>query len=512
MHSFSQTFKALAGRMTILVAGAFFFLPFHLHAQFDLTTRTHEAYDQILNLRFDSAFFLLRQENRENPGNLIPVYLENYTDFFRLFIGEDKLEFEAAKPKKGLRLDQLEQGDRSSPYYRYCQAGILMQWAFIRLKFGEYTTAAFELRKAYNLLEENQALFPDFTPNKLNLGVLHIILGMVPAQYQWLVQIAGMEGDVNMGFSELQEVVNLPPDYPGSWLFTPEAFFYSAVAMANLYFDEERSIEMIDWYMRDQQQGVLAKSPLFLYAQASLLAKAGRNEDVLALLKDYQPARDAYPFLFLYYLKGSAQLQKLDLNAYKSIDQFLDAFNGINYIKSGYQKMAWNFLLLGDTSRYFEEIGYAGTRGSAIVDEDKQAHSEQNVGIIPAVPLLKARLLYDGGYYRAALSVLLDTPLDQYIRSRKDLVEYLYRLGRIYHAMDNLPKAISYYSQTVDKGSKIPHYFAANAALQLGLIHEQSGNIAAADSNYRLCITLKYDEYENSIRQKAKAGLNRIKR
>ena len=39
---------------------------------------------------------------------------------------------------------------------KYYWLGIHLQWAFARLKFEEYLTAAYEIQKAYSLLEENQ--------------------------------------------------------------------------------------------------------------------------------------------------------------------------------------------------------------------------------------------------------------------------------------------------------------------------------------------------------------------
>ncbi len=84
---------------------------------------------------------------------------------------------------------------------------IHLQWAVARLKFKEYFTAAVEINKAYRLLEKNAEMFPEFVPNKISLGVLHIMIGMVPDKYQWLLNIISMEGSVVQGREELNHVL-----------------------------------------------------------------------------------------------------------------------------------------------------------------------------------------------------------------------------------------------------------------------------------------------------------------
>jgi len=44
------------------------------------------------------------------------------------------------------------------------------------------------------------------------------------------------------------------------------------------------------------------------------------------------------------------------------------------------------------------------------------------------------------------------------------------------------------------------------------LIYENKGAYARADSAYHLCLSIKPREYKTSLHQKAKAGLNRLKK
>ena len=70
--------------------------------------------------------------------------------------------------------------------------------------------------------------------------------------------------------------------------------------------------------------------------------------------------------------------------------------------------------------------------------------------------------------------------------------------------------AIQYYEQTISNGKNYSYYFAANSALMLGILYEGKGNAAKAEDYFRVCLNFRDHEYQNSIDQKAKAGLNRL--
>ena len=61
-----------------------------------------------------------------------------------------------------------------------------------------------EANKAYNLLKRNEAEFPDFILNKEGLGMLHILIGSIPDQYQWIFKTFSMRGILKKGMEELE--------------------------------------------------------------------------------------------------------------------------------------------------------------------------------------------------------------------------------------------------------------------------------------------------------------------
>ncbi len=67
-----------------------------------------------------------------------------------------------------------------------------------------------------------------------------------------------------------------------------------------------------------------------------------------------------------------------------------------------------------------------------------------------------------------------------------------------------------FYEKTIANGSQSKRYYAGNSALKLGEIYEQEKQVSKAIFYYSLCLELDFDEFENGIQSKAKAGLKRI--
>jgi tetratricopeptide (TPR) repeat protein len=92
--------------------------------------------------------------------------------------------------------------------------------------------------------------------------------------------------------------------------------------------------------------------------------------------------------------------------------------------------------------------------------------------------------------------------------------EYHYRRGRILHELKRWPEAEIAYLQAINQGRNLERYFAANAALQLGLIYEAQKRADEAAQYFNMAIGgfPENKEYRNGIEQKARAGLQRIGR
>ncbi|MEW6468245.1 MAG: tetratricopeptide repeat protein [Bacteroidota bacterium] len=473
-------------------------------AAFDFNSSCKVAYGHILSLRFEKGKELIAAEKKKNPQNSAVLLLENYMDFLTLFISEEKKQFDSLEKNRSLRLKILEKESKGNPWYLYAQAEINLQWAFARLKFSEYLAAATEINKAYDLLKENEKKFPAFIPGKKSFGLLHALIGTIPDEYKWVVEMVGITGTVRQGVGELKEVLEKSgEEYE---FIADEALFLLSFIEHNLDNDEEELKQVSGLLDKKNISG----SPLLVYTAASIAVHTGKGDKALQLLSKRPQGKDYFPFHYLDYLHGVALLNKLDTSASFYFSQYLTRFRGVNYIKSALQKLAWCEVLKGNTQAAKKYYALVIKSGNSLTDEDKQAQKEALSETLPHPILLKARLLFDGGYYTLSLKTLTEVKPSEVFTGPKEFLEYIYRLARIYHRSGNIPKAVKYYEETLKQGEKYPYYFAANSALHLGLIWESAGDKKKAAEYFKKVLSFKDHEYKNSIDQKAKAGLSRV--
>jgi tetratricopeptide (TPR) repeat protein len=142
-------------------------------------------------------------------------------------------------------------------------------------------------------------------------------------------------------------------------------------------------------------------------------------------------------------------------------------------------------------------------------ESDRYAMTEACRVRIPNTELLKARLLFDGGYYLKALEVVEGIRFDALTAVGQ--LEYRYRSGRIYDELGREYDALFAYKMVISSGSNSQEYFACAAALYAGMLYERKGEIGNADLYYRICMNMHPEEYKSGLHQRAKAGLSRIK-
>ena len=490
-----------------LIAVSIIFLtsaPLLATPRFEFTPKVKKAYEYVFSLRFNEARSTILQIKLEDPDNLLIYYIENYIDFFTVFINEDKEEFKALVKNKDYRIDRIKEGNKESPYYLYAQAEIRLQWALARTKFEEYFTAFTEVRMAYKQLSKNQKQFPDFIANKKSLGILHALVGTVPDSYRWGVKLlGGMSGTIEQGQREIREVI----DYSNrnEFIFKEETLVLYAFLMLHLKNQDE-----IAWNIINSGSLTCKDSPLACFAMANVAMRTGRNDEAISLLMNRPKGGQFETFHYLDFMLGLAKMYRQDKDAIIYIERFISNFKGRNYIKEAYQKLAWHHLLNNNTSGYYLNISLCRSKGEKMIEADKNALKEAKSGEIPDKTLLEARLLFDGGYYKRAYTILQNTSENRF-HKKKFQLEYNYRLGRVTHKLNRLTEALIYYQRTIDEGSKERYFFACNAALQLGHIYEDLNQPGKAKEYYKLCLSLKPDEYRNGLHQKAKAGLNRLK-
>ncbi|WP_316790175.1 tetratricopeptide repeat protein [Pedobacter frigoris] len=484
---------------------AFFLVfPLPLFANFDFNANCLKAYQNIFELKIGAARQLIAAEKKANPNNAIVPLLENYADYFYLLTSESKQEFDQLEKSKSKRLDLIEEADRNSPYYLYAQAEINLQWALIRGRYGEYFTAAREIKKANGLLLDNQKKFPAFQLNAKGLGLINAFLGNLPdGILKSTLATFGIKGNLQSGIAMLDK---LAEGLPSSKFepFYEEVIFYYAFVLNDIAHSPMAYSKTMKYTARISDSSLLKT-----YLQALVSSKNGHNDEAISIL-ERRPTGSVYQaFPYLDFLEGAAKLNKLDYSSSADFGRFLQTNKGVNYIKDANLHLGWISLLKGDTGAYSGFMAKVKSNGYAYQEKDKQALNEANESV-PNKSLLKARLLFDGGYHAKALDLLSDVKQESFSAGR-DRTEFYYRRGRINDELNKEDAALSDYQNAINSGKGLRYYFAANAALQIGKIYENKKNYAKARQAYNVAIQMKNHDYESSIETQAKAGLNRIK-
>lgn len=483
-----------------------FFIPLFLSytslaAGFVFDPGTKKLYREAFSLQLSQTDHIFEK----GSTNAAYAYIGNYADFLKAFISEQETDFIRLKERIDSRLASIDRVPDSNPWKKLARGEMLLEYAVMKFKWGEYLSSAYYFRKAFFVLEENRKQFPAFIPTLKALGFFHAAIGTVPENYKWISNLIGLRGTIGQGCKELQYAQMKVKNHPEWDFLFDELVFLNAFAHG--HFKKDYMIARTAF--SDSVFGATDRGGLHVFIEANTLSLMGQYDEALEALRLFHADSNAYPLLYLHYMRGHLLLNRLEPVAEKHFNKFVSQFKGKSFIKSAWHKMAWIRLLKGDAKGYKECMNKVKATGTDFTDEDKQALKEALSGEVPDIRLLRSRLLFDGGLYERSLQELAGSG-DSSFAKRRNKAEYTYRLGRIHDKLGKKNLAIQFYSITYDKWRAEPWYYAANSALMLGTVYEEWGDRDLARIWYRKTIALRNHEYQNSIDQKAEAGLSRM--
>lgn len=478
----------------------FTFLSFQSSASFYYTPALEKAYKDILELKIEPAKQLISIEQIKDPSNGIAVYLQSLAETSELFLSEDIPKYQIAKSSEAAYLKAIGNNDqKTSPYYKFCLAEIKLQWAFAKMKFGDEVGAVLECKQSLSLLNENLQRYPTFVPTKKSLGLLNIVLGSIPSSYSWLASTLGFSGNVDTGMNMLEEVAG------SKTIFYQEALMMKILAEQYILNKDEKMIGIKQ--LHDQHPSNL----LYTYLYAAILSKHSQSETALLIIRHVPSGEDYLKFPFIDYLHGDLLLQNGNYVASRIyFNKFLLNFKGKNLLKDTYYKLFLSYWLNNEDAAAMTYWRLIPTLGQTVYESDKYANKIALSNELPDKKLAMIRLFTDGGLYTKALAILNETNISDFYL-KKDKIEYYYRAARLYHKSGRIHEGIEYYKKVISVSNGTNYYFAPNSALQLGYIYQQLANKELAVYYFNMAISYKNHEYENSIEQKAKAGLNQLK-
>ena len=492
-------------RFTLWAGLLLILFPAQARDAFDFSAPLQAAYSDIQKLRIGAASTLLKAERKKGTGNGFIPYLESYADFFYYLVTDDQKSYNQHFAKKqDARLQEIAALSDKSPYQRMLMAEVRLHSAFVKLKFGNRTSGGWDIIRANRLLSENARLFPDFVPHLKTLGLLHVMIGSVPEEYQWVARLMGLRGDIALGLKELAEVEKKSP------VFAREARVVSLLLKAYMLSPDEFPLpELRELPYREPD------NLLFHFLSASVLMKRGESRSAQEIL-DKAPLGGSYlDFPFLHYMKAELALYAARYtDAQTGFQYFIDHSQGINFVKDAlFKQFLSQWLKQGEISK--ELLDKIVSTGAQNVEADKHAQrmaerflrgeisGEQRI-------LFKARYAFDGGYLTDAENLLRPQHESSFahLHSR---IEYNYRMGRILQQQHKWKEAIPFLTRAVTLNQGYDYYYGPSAALQLGYIYQDLGQPDQAVTWFEKALSFKKHEYKNSIDNKARAALTRIR-
>jgi hypothetical protein len=477
-------------------------------ASFDFNTRCRNAYEQMMLFDFSEAQSILNQEKKLHPNNKVTQYIEAYIAFWKAALNENLTDMEQYDNLANTVINAISKDQQNSPFKNYFLSDMYLRGAYLKAMEKSYMTAAYRFNKAYNLSLKNQKEYPNFIPNKKLVGLMNVGIGSVPKKYNWVLTVFNFEGDINQGLSELNQLLIISAHEPKYHYLLSESLLIYSFTMLNFEVNKEKEEELLKIYDWDIINNELTKNQFMIFGKASFLKHLKKNNEAIECVLSRKPNKTSMHFYYLDYMLGECLLYRQDSLAANYLSKYVTEYHGLSYRRSACQKWAWTYLLDGKQIEYRKKIKLLLTFGDDNRDSDQQATKEAESGISPNVTLLKARLLFDGGYYKKANHVLKTANTQNF--TKRDRMEYLYRFARIYDEWGKQDLAITNYKRSIATGQNLDYYFAANSALHLGYIYERKGDLKMAKTLYQKCLDMDFEEYHNSITQKAKAALNRL--
>ena len=486
--------------------------PFFLFLLFALTLNTKAQNRPVSNhidtsiisayhLLFDLKYNQIRNslDNKYNSKSVSfynPYYLF-ITDFVEyLSIGDEDL-YNRIVNTYSRKIDELDEYNNKTDAFYAVKSEMYLFYAALKFTHSDYFASSVNVYKSYFYSKKALKVNPKGYAVLKVRGIFQIVLASVPEEFAWILDLAGLKGNIQTGIKYLKQFNIYEKSVYGSSIFGKLILCTIQEKVLN-----EPNQAMI--YVNQIQ-----KTTVSLFYEAKLNRKIGKNDTAIILFQELNDSGNAKRIPISYYWYASSKLNRLDTNAVHYMLQYLKDYKGDFYRRSAYLRLCWYYTLFNnpDSIEFYKNAFYKSN--TSISDIDIQAESEMK--ILPSVhhDLLKSRLLFDGGYYDKSLLVInsLDTSS---FTNKKHKVEYLYRYARLFHKLNNSKKAVLFYLKCIDESKNMKYYFAPFSALQLAKIYEQKQQPQNALFYYKLSLKLNKGEYKNSIEYQAKAGINQL--
>lgn len=447
-----------------------------------------------------SGEFLTTQNALSDEDKAFAFYIERLNDFVNLMIDRDRSRYEDCLERFEENHEQLKQLDSSLPFVNFVEAELKLQEGLIRLHYGDQFYGAVRLIQAWYTSEKN---IKNFTQQRYFLktsGVLNIMLSLIPDRYHFILSMLNVNPDLSTGIGQLDSLSS------DNSLFSLESKYILALLNAFYLQNPDKANKIMVSARKGSYNNFLTS-----YLNALISVKS-RNNDLA--IKYFQNCQDLLPpernLEVLDYFLGISYLKKLSLDSSSYyLKSFVSNHGNEDYIKDTYFKLSLIAFLRNqeDSVLYFNRKVL--DEGILSTENDEYAYNMALNDEEYHPQLLRARFLFDGGYFRESLKTLEKINIDSL--SRQYLFEFYYRMGRLYQLSKGKEDiAVMYYLNQITMSDFSEHYLMANGHLQLGHLYFNDGDFEKAELHFKKALEYKGDIYRNSIRNEAKAALEMV--
>lgn len=426
--------------------------------------------------------------------------LMNHHDLLQILFFENKAQESIWLNDIEIRIDNISNANIPDVDKFFMLAEAQLHATTIYMVSNNELKAVKSFKNGFNAYKNLEKLSPDAHETAKISGLYNIFLGSVPEKYEWLINVLGMEGDFELGVKNLKYAFENTKTLGDTY----EIGFYYAMFSA-FFTDEPKTYYH---YFKTLDSG-LYKNPLMRQGLAMLAEASGNTSDCLnILLSNYKQQGDT-EFNLLNYQIGNFLLYQLNPDAGKYLELYQKNNESDTQNLSAERSLYWHYIITNQNKK-------AEAQRQAMISFAQNENNEQAAYIIreieadnpPNIYLLKARLLYNGGNYKEALSQL--NGHDENQKNLRQNTEYFYRKASIYEKLANMDAAKIYYKQTILLGKDQSWYFAPQSALNIGKVYETEGKFDLAKQYYKMCIKINISPYKESINREAKRCLKQL--
>ncbi len=445
--------------------------------QLNYTKNIQKAHLLILEYEFDKADSLLNIEKEKQPDNLYISYMYAYKSFLTAYFNTSLESYEAFKKIAEELSEKLE--DFKTDEANTIIADIALYEGFIHFLWDEkyeYAMCIFRGKKYIGKVKDS------YHEKKRIQSLYEVLAYGIPEKYKFFARWFDFDGDAMVG-------LNMIDSFLKDKKISPAQKIEGQIFQMYLHKFLDIPLKKTDYNF---------KSPLLLYVYLQTSSVSASQK--LKLIEQFAKKDLKY----FSYLKGKMLLLMQKPKGYAILRDYVKNKSSHSFKHDALYQMYKYNLCINNTQSAEKCKNQIMSLPIATFPIDKKIAKKLTIQRIPS--MIKAGMFFDAGLYKESLSTLLKVDKRK-LKSTTNKLEYMYRLGRNYHQMNQDDKALKLYAKVIESNlSDI--YYVPFSAYQSGKIFKEKKDFEKAKYFFNKTFELNEGEYEHSINLKTKFALD----